>query len=244
MEHGFLVFLKNLFFPISCLVCGVDGSWCCSTCQKAFSPIAHQRCPSCPRPTPGGQVCIDCLPGSELDGITALFDYNENAPLAKLIKTIKYQNASDILSVLPKIFSGVEKRVWEHIFYTAQSKVVCVPVPLHPRRERERGFNQAERIARALVEGWLEEKIILEPITITTDGLARVRYTRPQAELNAMERRTNLMEAFLWQSTTPPPDHIILVDDVFTTGSTMQECARELKRRGAKWVWGLTLARG
>jgi predicted amidophosphoribosyltransferase len=76
------------------------------------------------------------------------------------------------------------------------------------------------------------------------DGLARVRYTRPQVDLSAIERRTNLTEAFLWESRTPPPERIILVDDVFTTGSTMQECARELKRHGAKWVWGLTLARG
>ena len=116
----------------------------------------------------------------------------------------------------------------------------CIPVPLHPRRERERGFNQAQKIAMGFIDVWREQGIEIA----AAPGLARVRHTQAQAGLGGDARRSNLSAAFAWHGTTAAPRYVVLVDDAFTTGATMQECARSLKCAGAEWVWGVSLARG
>jgi ComF family protein len=184
---------------------------------------------------------MECNASSFLDGATALYDYQSSLPLAQFIKKLKYHHSAGISSSLPKIINHATFDIGK----LTAIDTVCIalqPVPLHTRRERERGFNQAEKIAEAWndvlhargVEGSVVEK----------KALTRVRYTTPQAGLGALERRKNLSDAFCWDTTFSAPEQVFLIDDVITTGSTMQECARELKRQGTKWVWGLALARG
>jgi ComF family protein len=113
---------------------------------------------------------------------------------------------------------------------------VVVPVPLHPRRERERGFNQslllAQRVGRAL------------RCPVRADLLVRTMHTPPQTELSGDARRSNVRKAFATRQTGPLVGRqVILVDDVFTTGSTAEACARCLKRAGASSVVVLTVAR-
>ena len=234
-------FFKNLLFPVTCVSCGNEGVWCCGSCLALLTVRSHQQCPLCQRPTSNGEVCPNCLSSSQLDGVTALYDYRENSPVAKLIKTCKYRFSDDISTVLPDLVRRVGVEVWAHLL-RQKGVVSCVPVPLHPRRERERGFNQAALITEAMTPIWSSLGLAID--ARREHLLTRVRYTTPQAELGAVERRTNLQGAFSFNSSGTVPEHVVLIDDVFTTGSTMQECAHELKQHGVKWVWGVVLARG
>lgn len=238
MFSAALSIFKELLFPVVCLSCEREGAWCCESCLASFSVMEHQRCAVCRHLTVLGETCLACREASALDGITSVFSYHDNQPLARLIKTLKYQLAYECASAVPSALRRAAPVLWN--FLHDKPGVVCVPVPLHPRRERERGFNQAQKIAVAFVEVWREQGIEIAVVP----GLARVRYTKPQAELGGEARRSNLAEAFAWRDSVAVPRHVVLVDDVFTTGTTMQECARALKRAGAEWVWGVSLARG
>jgi ComF family protein len=113
---------------------------------------------------------------------------------------------------------------------------VIVPVPLHPDREAERGYNQAGLLARALAEQ--------VGLPIREDGLMRVRATSPQVTLNAKERQSNVAGAFRVGKGHIAGKRVLLIDDVCTTGATIEACAQALKAEGAQSAWGLTVARG
>jgi len=201
--------VKDLLFPKFCAGCEKEGDWLCDQCLPVASFSREDR----------------AVP--DLDGITALFDYGENA-VSKLIKIFKYNYLLEVAGIFKKIVSDVK-------FNCAWPGFTIIPVPLHARRWRERGFNQAEILA-----GIFSEKLGLRIDT----GLRRGIYTAQQAKLSKEERQKNLKNAFVWGDDKGPPEKVLLVDDVFTTGATMQECAKVLKRNGVKVVWGLALARG
>lgn len=241
MLSSVMGFLKDLVFPVTCLSCGKGGSWYCPECLKKLSLSSRQRCPSCSQATENGKVCAKCSSSSYLDGVTALYEYHENPLLADFIKNLKYQLAHDSASVLPSMIRHAGFAVLRPIV-SQPGKLSCIPVPLHVRRERERGFNQAHLIAKAFADFFAEQGTDVG--SVSAKDFQRVRFTKPQAELRAVERKTNLIDAFAWISANAAPEQVLLVDDVFTTGSTMQECACILKKHGARWVWGLALARG
>lgn len=112
---------------------------------------------------------------------------------------------------------------------------VVVPVPLHPRRERERGYNQAVLLAREFSKS--------TGLSLMEEGLARVRETPPQIGLNAAERKVNVRGAFRCQRQELRGKKVLLLDDVCTTGATLEACSMALWEAGARSVWGLTLAR-
>jgi ComF family protein len=113
---------------------------------------------------------------------------------------------------------------------------LLVPVPLHPRRERERGFNQAALLARRVGRAW--------GCAVRGDVLVRTVATRSQTELDAAARRANVRDAFrARRSALVEGRHVVLVDDVLTTGATLSECARCLRAAGAAAVGALTVAR-
>lgn len=109
-----------------------------------------------------------------------------------------------------------------------------VPVPLHPKRQKWRGFNQS-----AVIGQILSKKIGLD----YQEALKRTRYTKPQVELSGKDRRQNIRNAFSLTKSYILSPNVLLLDDVWTTGSTLKECAYVLKRGGAKKVWAITLAR-
>jgi len=111
-----------------------------------------------------------------------------------------------------------------------------MPVPLSKKRLKWRGFNQAEIIANILADNFKLE--------IDAKNLKRIKNTKPQAKLNERERRNNLADCFSWLGDKLNGRNIILVDDVATTGSTLNECAKVLKQAGASEVWGLVVANG
>lgn len=112
---------------------------------------------------------------------------------------------------------------------------LIMPVPLHPRRLRERGYNQSLMLSRQLGRAW--------KVGVSVESLRRHRWTEPQTMLSANDRRKNIKGAFSWAGSSPADKKVLLVDDVYTSGSTANECARVLKKHGAITVDVLTLAR-
>ena len=160
-----------------------------------------------------------------MEGLIAIFDY-QNETVKKVIEAIKFGFNRNLVT---EVLAG-----WK--LPRAYRKFVLVPVPLHWRRENWRGFNQAELMAGQLGESGGE----------MTKGLVRVKATKQQAKAEKRRVRSeNMKEAFglSKEGRRLVGKQIILVDDVFTSGATMRECARELRKAGVKEVWGLVLAR-
>lgn len=227
--------IKDILFPIFCADCGKEGEWWCPSCRKKYRTALITKCPVCHRPSEFGAVCLVCRPVSALDGLVAYLHYFEKQPAAVLIQKFKYQYAKDIIEVWKKIVMPIR------FFWLADQKsVAIIPVPLHGRRERERGFNQAGLIAEIFREKMAVEFPAID-FQINYD-LIRHRFTQQQAKLTKEERLANIKDAFVWQGKECPKT-VILIDDVFTSGATMQECAKVLKSAGAEIVWGVTLSR-
>lgn len=235
--HLFCMNLKNIYkqikdyiFPVYCLDCGREGEWLCEDCYKKLNLSGRFFCPVCHTSTESGVCCEKCISQSFLDREIAVLKYSEQEIIGKIIHNLKYNYAEDLEVVIKKIISDFCQS--NISLFTDYSGVI--PVPLHKKRYVERGFNQAEIIAESLATA----------LSIPMNkNLERIKYTRQQAKLDKKEREENTKEAFVYLSEVVPKS-VILVDDVFTTGSTMQACAKALKEKGVEKVIGFTLARG
>jgi ComF family protein len=224
--------LMEILFPLVCVECGKEGGWWCESCEGRSAFQAEQYCPVCFRTSSGGIVCATDKSNSSLDGLTALFSYQNQAAIAELIKFFKYQGTTDMLGLWEKVlkkWQGTSK-------FPTNFAWTIIPVPLHKRRERERGFNQATELAKILVK-------LYPQTTLQTKCLIRSRYTKQQAKLTRPERMQNMKNVFTWRGGTMVPKRVLLVDDIFTTGSTLQAAAQTLKEVGVEEVWGWVLAR-
>jgi ComF family protein len=226
--------IKETLFPLFCLDCGAEGARWCFACLHKSIIATPLRCPVCEKITVVGEPCLDCAKASSLDRLFVIADYRESSSLGRLIKELKYDGAFDVREVWKMLF-----RVWLQQSNVDFFKEPCalIPVPLHKKRQAERGFNQAALLAECLKE---------ECVFLTYDSkrqLVRTRHTAQQAKLSGEERRKNMNLAFAWDSSVAPPAKVLLVDDVFTTGTTMQECAKTLKNGGSTYVAGFALAR-
>ncbi len=148
--------------------------------------------------------------------------------LRKAIHAFKYEHRPELARVLGGLLSG-------YLCANPLPADAVTAVPLHSTRERARGYNQALLLARALGAQ--------SHLPVWEDTLTRVRATRTQIELDAAERQANVKDAFAADERVAGK-RLLLIDDVCTTGATMDECSAALKQRGAKSVWGLALARG
>lgn len=221
--------LKDILFPLFCLVCNSEGDILCRQCTLQVQSKGVFRCPCGKEYTPRGEKCSECEGKSFLDSEIALIEYQDHTPFAQLLHALKYNYIEEALFPLQSLF---------HSFLVENSFVFenidgIHPVPLHARRLAERGFNQCEKIAR-----FIHQETGLPLI----QALKRVSFTQPQVGLSQEQRQKNVQNAFL---LTAPVEgrKILLIDDVYTTGSTLQECARALKEKGASEVHGFTLAR-
>lgn len=164
------------------------------------------------------------------ENIFAASPFEENSPLAHLIHRYKYDGAKEIGKFLTALLPAKPPACFE-------KTCVLVPVPLHRKRKNWRGFNQSEVLTLEISKKW----------NIPTEHfLRRRRATKPQAELSREKRLTNLLDAFAMENPgkkLDPEISYILVDDVYTTGTTYLECAETLKRHGAQHVFGLVIAR-
>lgn len=227
----------DTLFPVNCLSCGQGDSWLCEKCFSKIKIVSDQVCPYCEKSiTPGGRTCFACKKKNGLDGIIVSTSY-KNDPISLLVHCYKYRFIQDIASILGAI---IIKSVSGHNLPLPDA---IIPVPLHQRRLRFRGFNQSLLIAKYIGENITPS---LE-IPVLENILVRHRYTEPQMKIkNHSRRKNNIQNAF---SVAKDAKEIIkdkniwLVDDVATTGATLFECAKVLKKAGAKEVFALVVAR-
>lgn len=226
--------IKNLVFPVFCLSCRKEGEWMCEDCLKKLDCRPQFFCSICYRDNSSGRTCENCRSRSYLDGIFSLSDY-EKEITAKMIQLLKYEYVEEMAEIFDRMIRSAFKgfNSIPESFFGAGSCIV--PVPLHRNRYLDRGFNQAELIARSLAQ-------ILN-LPLRKDILSRQRFTKTQVGLGRAERQENLIGAFSARGDLSGIKRAVVVDDVFTTGSTLQECARTLKEAGMKEVWGMTAAR-
>ncbi|MDO8429139.1 MAG: ComF family protein, partial [Candidatus Daviesbacteria bacterium] len=198
----------------------------------------------CERLSIGGVTHPLCRKPGSLDGLWSFGIYQGN--LQKSIQKIKYQFVSDIVPTLVNLmilyWSKNSPLFLMEVKKDQGVNWLVVPVPLHPKREKFRGFNQSGILAELITK-----KLDLK----YADALKRVRFTKPQVSLKSVKRYQNVKGAFVLNLKFLPAGrqgsiqntNIILIDDVWTTGSTLKECCSVLKKAGVKKVWGVTLAR-
>jgi len=214
--------LLDILFPKFCIGCGREGKYICDRCNIFTSeaePIYFQQ------------------EKYGLDSLISVWEYE--GLMKKAIHQIKYQGVADIIKELME--KGFQERPdlpenWTQAFRrSGLLKAVITYVPMCKKREKKRGFNQAKIIAQELAK-----KTGFEVVSL----LKKIKDTKPQMELNQEERLKNIKGCFeLIELTETRVSEVVLVDDVYTTGATIRECAKVLKRAGVKKVCGFVLAR-
>ena len=223
-------FILDVLFPKKCVGCGREGAFTCENCRPALAATAP-TCFVCEKRSPDGSICEPCKPETRLRQFVAPLRYHDHFT-RELIHTFKFGGAKEISKILAKEITDSLG------FYAIPTppRSLLIPIPLHPKRLRERGFNQAELLAREL------EMRLHIPINTTT--LLRTTYRDHQTKMpNREQRIKNAKGIYRVADKIPPGTTAILVDDVSTTGATIEEAARVLKAAGAKQVWAFVAAR-
>ena len=268
IDESFRLFLKTpravllqLLFPRVCPVCGKilpkkitqgeEPPFICSFCEKKLHYPEEPRCLCCSKSVsdPEEEFCEDCRKRKRFfDHGKSLLIHDDYA--RRILYDLKFGNRRDNAD-----FLGYEMAKQFGDMLSLWNVQALIPVPLHPRRFRQRGYNQAEEIAKKF-SYWLEElygtpdavakngvasAMTNEPwhLPVDTDLLQRTAYTRPQREFGATERARNVAGAFR-ASAFARYHSVVLIDDIYTSGATLDACARELKRAGVECVYFLT----
>ncbi len=228
LSSDFLVnctkFVQRLIAP-SCLLCAgaSAGALLCAPCDADLPRLGGSLCDCCALPITSGDRCGACLTHPPAyDHVCAPYTYA--FPADALVQALKYRG---MLAIAP-LFGGALARCLD------ERPDVIVPMPLADARLRERGFNQAQEIARHAAR--------ITGITLLARACRKVRDTQPQAALPWKERAKNMRHAFVCDADFSGK-HVAIVDDVMTTGATLNELARNLKKAGAARVTGLVVAR-
>lgn len=228
----------DFLFPPLCHICrsfiaDAGQLHICPACREQLPQVVPPRCTRCGVPFAGGgsdHLCGRCLTDPpHFDAACSQLLYEGAA--RDLLHRFKYQHKTHLRRPLALLaLEGLTE------FITGQKPDLIVPVPLHRSRLRSRGFNQA-----VLLGSVFSVRLAL-PMLV--DGLVRIRWTEPQIELSADQRRSNVRDAFRCKRPEAVAGkRILLLDDVMTTGSTADECAKELKKAGAGYVLVATVAR-
>ena len=230
--------LLSLFFPPHCANCGADtasGVHLCDKCAGEAKRIEPPMCERCSEPFAGAIfetfTCANCAE-RKLHFECAVAPYLSRGVVREFIHRFKYDRERYLRQPLAAWLAEAldDERLQRRPFD------LIVPVPLHPTRQRERGFNQASELAALL------SRRCAVPVNA---ALQRIRYTTTQTRLDREQRMENLRGAFRVRQTADVQNrHLLLVDDVFTTGSTVDECARVLRQADAASVRVVTVARG
>jgi ComF family protein len=223
----YLKAIWDIIFPKKCINCGREGSFLCEDCLSLIpvNPFEYCLCEKMEKKN----RCENCK-NRYLDKIISATDFN-NTIVKEAIHKLKYGYIEDlslplslfILNHLQAINCQIDK------------SFVIIPVPMHIKKKRRRGFNQSEKIAKLIADS--------TGIPLSTT-LIKTKETKQQMELNKKERIENIKNCFAVKDKKEIEDKtILLLDDVYTTGTTMDECAKILKENGVKEVWGLSVAR-
>lgn len=207
-------FLLDLFFPKKCLGCGKSDTYLCADCFR--------------------QICLECQPEVYLGWIISATNY-ANPLIRNLIKSFKYQYIRELSEPLSRLLIKLLEQNFK--FLASNSRFLIIPIPLHERKLRYRGFNQAELLAKEVANHF--------NLLIETHILKRIVHTDPQANIkNTDKRKNNLKNVFSVIPGAVQGKSILLVDDVCTTGATLIEAAKVLKSNNAKEIWAITVAKG
>lgn len=224
---------SELFYPLRCAACQRVGVAFCSRCLATIRPLVAHHCPRCDRPLEPSTSLLNQPDGCphcqsqfpSLNGLRVFAAYA--SPLKEAIHALKYG-----------AFEAVAEPLGQKLAETWRERGITIdgvlPVPLHPERVQERGYNQSELLANALCNRL--------HLPLHQNLLQRMRPTRPQVGLNHAERLQNVVGAFAATSSVAG-GRWLLVDDVCTSGATLEGCATALRANGAKQVWAAVLAR-
>jgi len=217
----------NLLFPPYCIGCGREGYYFCDRCSHELAFIPPPVCRLCGRPLLPDSSCPGCIAEqSPIDGIRAPFLFD--GLVRHAVHELKYHNLRAIVPALAAFLH-------EYLQENPLPGDVLVPVPIHRKRLRERGYNQSFLLAHELHR--------LSGLPLVDNCLVRTGYIAPQAKTASVtERLNNISGAFTCTNTSLQGKNVILVDDVSTSGATMNAGAAALKSAGAAAVWGLALA--
>jgi ComF family protein len=224
-------FAFDLIFPKFCSSCDQEGSFLCKKCAGQILIFNFAVCPVCKRKIIHEgtklKLCHLCRSKTNIKFLIAATTY-DNTTVRDLVAKFKYSKAYQIKEVFDE---WLECTTANFDF----SDFLIVPVPLHKKRQRQRGFNQSQILAKEFAR-----RRNLE----ITPALQKIKEARPQIELSGEQRRQNLNGVFNCSNPNLINKRkILLIDDVYTTSTTMNECARVLKKNGAKEIWALTIAR-
>jgi ComF family protein len=234
--------LRNLLFPNFCRICGErllteENSFFCPACWEASPRIQPPFCTGCGRPhgelfgfdVPRNYPCADCRakPNPQVRRVygAALYD----GAIEQAVKLLKFHGKERLARPMGEVlreFIGVEMN--------GSAYDLIVPVPLHPVRERDRGFNQSRLLAREVLPAF--------PCARIDESLKRIRPTRTQSRLKGKARRDNVRGAFAVVGEECRGKTVLLVDDVVTTAETVTECGKALRKAGAVSVDVIALA--
>ncbi len=234
----------DFLFPKKCLVCQKDNeNYLCFECFKKLQN-RKPSCLKCGADSRLGEFCKNCQKDFEITGILVAGNFQDKN-LANLIKFYKYNLIKDLSYPLSLfLINFLKEQLIKNPILPQKIKnnrdinleeFSLLPVPLSDRRLKWRGFNQSELLAQNIAK-----KFNLELLK----DLKRIKNRKPQARLNRSERLINLKNCFKWTGKNLANKKIIIVDDVCTTGTTLNEIAKELKKHQAREIWGLVLAHG
>lgn len=227
----------DILFPVFCLSCEEPGRWICRKCLFEIKLNERQLCPLCEKTaTYRGELCFSCKERKEshLDGLVAAVSY-ENPFLKRAIYNLKYRFVLELAAPLSELLL---KSLFENDIPLPK---YIVPVPLHRRRLRWRGFNQSFLLAEKISAG------LTPPVKIEIlETLERTRHKKPQMKIKKYRNRLESVKGIFSlkvKHSKIKGKKILLVDDIATTGATLQECAKALKEAGAKKVFAAVIAR-
>jgi len=240
-----LDWLVDWLYPPRCRACagrihGRDAEYFCASCWTQIQLVSHPLCTICGRPFPDGSgddhtcgVCLARVPRFARACAWACYPREEleEHPLRQVVQRFKYGRKVSLGKPLGRLLA-----VGCRDFIQGSHFDLIIPVPLHPKRLRWRGFNQSGLLARQVSRAY---GVPMDPFV-----LLRKKETLPQTQLSEEERRKNVRGAFaLNPARSVDGKSVLLVDDVYTSGATVNECSRTLLRAGAEEVTVLTLAR-
>ena len=218
---GLLRLATDLLYPMRCVGCSRFDAMLCEPCAATMEPATGAgRCRHCSARWEGEDFCPRCFHLQEVAGVRAAFEMS--GPARQLVHNLKYRRYTSLAPLMAGYIRDPASQMPVEAWFA---------VPLHPSRERNRGFNQAE---------WLRRDSGLTP---AGGQLLRVRKTTTQVGQHLTERRQNVSGAFEYRGPSLEGAKIGLIDDVITSGATVNACARDLKEAGAREVWAFAFAR-
>jgi len=228
--------IADLLFPKRCLACGCShNNYLCPSCRRSLLPVKIQRCPICEKSSFAGITHSSCRTRYSLDGGFSLYVYDRL--WKKIISEIKFRLVREATDYLGRELA-IKLRDCPLAPRWKSSHFIFVPVPIHYLKFKWRGFNQSEEILKSI-----GARLGL-PLELSL--VKRTRLTKSQAGLSQKLRKNNISGAFAVNENKTKDvreKNFVVFDDIWTTGTTIKELAKTLKKAGAGQVWGLTICR-